>query len=94
MANSSLIIIDGNILCMDELSSTYEALYIKGNKIKCLGTNKEVLGSVENARPGSMDLLSIDEKSRYALEMNAGWVKKNRITRGDVIEIRDIKKIT
>ena len=43
MANSSLIIIDGNILCMDELSSTYEALHIKGNKIKCLGTNKEVL---------------------------------------------------
>lgn len=58
-----------------------------------LGNNKEVLGSVENAEPLSMDLLSIDEKSRYALEMNAGWVKKNRINRGDVIEIRDIKKI-
>lgn len=43
MTTSSLIIIDGNIQSMDELGSTYEALHIKGNKIKCLGSNKEVL---------------------------------------------------
>ena len=43
MTTSSLIIIDGNILSMDEEGSTYEALHIRGNKIKCLGTNKEVL---------------------------------------------------
>ena len=59
-----------------------------------LGANKEVLGFVENAKPLSMDSLSIDEDSRYALEMNAGWVKKNNISRGDVIYIRDIKKVT
>ena len=43
MNTSSLIIIDGNILSMDEFGSTFEALHIKGNKINCLGTNKEIL---------------------------------------------------
>ena len=43
MNTSSLIIIDGNILSMDEFGSTFEALHIKSNKINCLGTNKEIL---------------------------------------------------
>jgi len=59
-----------------------------------LGNEKEVLGFIENAKPLSMDLLGIDEKSSFALEMNGGWVKKNNIELGDIIDIRDIRKIT
>lgn len=74
----------------------YHKMWMKNTLIPLdiifLGQNKEVLGFVENAEPLSMDLLSIDEMSRYALEMNAGWVKKNRIRPGDIININDIKE--
>jgi len=45
---TSIIIIDGNILTMDERNTSFEAIFIKNNKIHSLGSNKEILKNRDN----------------------------------------------
>jgi uncharacterized protein len=51
-----------------------------------LNSNLRVIGIVENNKPLSLKSISINQKSRYVLEMNGGQAKKNNINIGDYIE--------
>ena len=51
----------------------------------------KVVGFVENAPPLTEDSQSIDKPSRYILEVNGGFVKKNGIKAGDKVRWEGIK---
>ena len=46
-----------------------------------------VLDFIENTKPLKEKILEIKQKSRYVLEMNSGWAMKNKIKKGEQIQI-------
>ena len=56
-----------------------------------LNKSGKILGYKENNKPHSLKGISIGKKSFYVLEMNSGWVKKNKAKVGDKIKIRKRK---
>ena len=52
-----------------------------------LDNDLKILGFVENTTPLSLDSISIDKKSHYVLEMNAGWIHNNNVKINDIIKI-------
>ena len=56
-----------------------------------LNKSGKILGYKENNKPHSLKSISIGKKSFYVLEMNSGWVKKNKAKVGDKIKIRKRK---
>ena len=51
-----------------------------------LDENYKVIGYVENTEPLSLDNISIDEESRYVVEVNAGTVKKYDIRKDEYLK--------
>ena len=49
--------------------------------------NFKIVGFNKNRKPLSLKLKSIDKPSDYVLEMNGGWLDKNKLKKGDVIQI-------
>lgn len=45
-----------------------------------------VVGVVENAEPHTLDSRSVDEPSRYVLEVNGGWARENGVGPGTKCE--------
>ena len=54
------------------------------NKFKIIGFNK-------NRKPLEEISKGINKPSHYVLEMNGGWIDKNKLNKGDIIEINYIK---
>ena len=57
-----------------------------------LNKNGKIIGYKEKNKPHSLKAISIGKRSFYVLEMNAGWVKNNKVKVGDKIKIRKRKK--
>lgn len=57
-----------------------------------LNKNGKIIGYKEKNKPHSLKAISIGKRSFYVLEMNAGWVKNNKVKVGDKIKIRNRKK--
>jgi uncharacterized protein len=57
-------------------------------KIIFLNEKLKIIGFVENNKPLSLESISIEEPSKYVLEMNAGWVKRRNAKSGDTIKIK------
>ena len=51
-----------------------------------INSQKEIVDIAENAQPLSEELIPPHAPYRYALELNAGFVKKYKVERGDRIE--------
>ena len=52
-----------------------------------LNKNLEIIGIVENNQPMSEENIKIDKKSKYILEVNAGFVKKHKIVIGEKLKL-------
>lgn len=50
-----------------------------------LNQNFKIIGFVENNKPLSYNIISINKKSKYILEINSGNIKKHNIKIGDYI---------
>jgi uncharacterized membrane protein (UPF0127 family)/rubrerythrin len=57
-----------------------------------LNKKGKIIGYKEKNKPHSLKAISIGKRSFYVLEMNAGWVKKNKVKVGDKIKIRKRRK--
>lgn len=57
-----------------------------------LNKKGKIIGYKEKNKPHSLKSISIGKRSFYVLEMNAGWVKKNKVKVGDKIKIRKRRK--
>lgn len=53
-----------------------------------LNSNEEVVDIHENAKPLDERSLPSDEPAQYVLEVNAGFVQKHHIVRGDKVQIK------
>lgn len=51
-----------------------------------LNSKLRVIGFVENTTPHSLDSISIGKKSSFVLEVNAGFVKENKVKKNDYID--------
>jgi len=51
-----------------------------------LNSNFRVIGFVENTTPHSLDPVTINKKSCFVLEVNAGFVKENNVKKNDYID--------
>lgn len=47
-----------------------------------------IAGIVENAEPQSLKPRSVGKPSRYVLEVNGGWAKRNGVKAGDRVELQ------
>lgn len=47
-----------------------------------------IVGIVENARPRSDEPRGVDTPSRYVVEVNGGWARRNAVTVGDRVELQ------
>ena len=52
-----------------------------------LNKNGRIIGFVENTTPKSLSPITINKPSSFVLEINAGWVNKNNVKKGDYITI-------
>ncbi len=57
-----------------------------------LDKNRKVIGFVENMKPLSLKSHGINKESLYAIEVNAGYIKDNKIRIGDIINFQQSKK--
>jgi uncharacterized membrane protein (UPF0127 family) len=57
-----------------------------------IGGNFRIKGIIEDARPESKKILSIDSPSKYVLEVNAGFCKKYGVKEGQEVKIRGIEE--
>ncbi len=52
-----------------------------------IGRGNRVVDLVENATPSSRQIYKPCEDSKYVLETNAGFIKRNRIKKGEAVRI-------
>ena len=52
----------------------------------------KVAGIVENAEPLTESLRTVGKPSRYVLEVNGGWAKKNAVTAGALVRFENVKQ--
>ena len=55
-----------------------------------IGEDMKVREIIENAAPESEQVLSIEQPSRYVLEVNASYSSKHGVKAGDLVEFRGI----
>jgi uncharacterized membrane protein (UPF0127 family) len=55
-------------------------------EVICLDHNYKVVGIIENLKPKSKESRTLDRPFRYAIEVNKGTCKKNKLKPGDYIE--------
>ena len=58
-----------------------------------LDENMRIVGFKENNQPHSLKSISIDNPSRYVLEMNGGSIKRNRLIKGSKIRFIEKSKV-
>ena len=100
-ANNASEIAEGLMYRKEKLSLNHGMLFHTGYKLNSfwmkntyipldvlfLDKDFKILGFVENTTPLSLDSISIDQKSHYVLEMNAGWIHNNNVKINDIIKI-------
>jgi len=52
-----------------------------------IGSNRRIVGIIENARPLSEERLSINQPAQYVLEVNGGFVRRHNIHIGSSVEL-------
>lgn len=57
-----------------------------------IGDDGRVVGIVAEARPRTLELRSVGEKSRYVLEVNGGYCLKRGIRKGDRVRFVDVPR--
>jgi uncharacterized membrane protein (UPF0127 family) len=55
-----------------------------------IGSNKRIVGIIENARPLSEDHLSINLPAQYVLEVNGGFARRHAVRIGSSVELPSV----
>jgi uncharacterized protein len=55
-----------------------------------IGSDKKVVGIVENAEPLTETLRTVGKPSLYVLEVNGGWSKQNGVTAGAQVRFENV----
>ena len=58
-----------------------------------LDENYKILGFIENTEPLSLKSISIDNESRYVVELNAGTVKDYNIKENEILQFKEISSL-
>ena len=99
--------VKGLMFVKEPLHSRYGMLFDMGYKVNSmwmkntfipldvifLDKNMNIIGFKENNQPHSLKSISINNPSKYVLEMNAGTVKKFNLKIGDKIYFLNLKLI-
>ena len=59
-----------------------------------LDSRYKIIDYVENTIPHNLDSISIDKKSRYIVELNAGTVKRMNLKKGKKLNFKIIKNLS
>ena len=51
-----------------------------------INEENKIVGFIEDAQPFNVKPYSIDKKSRYVIELNAGTIKKTKLKIGDILD--------
>jgi uncharacterized membrane protein (UPF0127 family) len=55
-----------------------------------IGEDGRVVGIVERAAPGSLELRTVGAPSRYVLEVNGGWAARRGVKKGDRVRFERV----
>ena len=76
----------------------YHSVWMKNTFISLdvlfLDSQYKIIDYVENTIPHNLDSISIDKKSRYIVELNAGTVKRMNLKKGKKLNFKIIKNLS
>ena len=59
-----------------------------------LDKDYKVIGFVEDTVPLSLEIVKINKKSNYIIEVNAGWIRKNNLKIGNKMNLTTIDELS